>query len=83
MEPPRNKVCGIDIHERFLIATILFRDGMNDTRRFSVALEDCLKFRDWVIKNGCEKVAIESTGNSWHPVHVVSERNIDLIVANA
>ena len=56
---------------------------MKDTRRFSVALEDLLKFRDWVVKNGCEKVAIESTGIYWHPVHAVLEGKIDLIVANA
>src|SRR5512137_2303014 len=46
-------------------------------------LEDLLKFRDWVIANGCEQVAIESTGICWHPVHAVLEGKIDLIVANA
>jgi transposase len=83
MEPQRNKVCGIDVHKRFLIATILSRDGKKDTQRFSVTLEDLLKFRDWVIENGCEQVAIESTGIYWHPVHAVLEGKIDLIVANA
>ena len=36
MELRRNKVCGIDVHKRFLIATILSRDGKKDTQRFSV-----------------------------------------------
>lgn len=83
MELQRNKVCGIDVHKRFLIATILSRDGKKDTQRFSITLEDLLKFRDWVIKNGCEQVAIESTGIYWHPVHSVLEGKIDLIVANS
>ncbi len=83
MELQRNKVCGIDVHKRFLIATILCRDGKKDTQRFSVTLEDLLKFRDWVIENGCEQVAIESTGIYWHPVHSVLEGKIDLIVANS
>jgi transposase len=73
MEPQRNKVCGIDVHKRFLIATILSRDGKKDTKRFSVTLEDLLKFRDWIIENGCEQVAIESTGIYWHPVYAVLE----------
>ena len=51
MELQRNKVCGIDVHKRFLIATILSRDGKKDTQRFSITLEDLLKFRDWVIEN--------------------------------
>jgi hypothetical protein len=61
MESQRNKVCGIDVHKRFLIATILSRDGKKDTQRFSVTLEDLLKFRDWVI-DGCEQVAM----NRWN-----------------
>ena len=57
------------MHKRFLIAAILCRDGKKDTQRFSVTLEDLIKFRDWVIEHGCEPVAIESTGIYWHPVH--------------
>ena len=51
MKPQRNKIYGIDVHKRFLIATIRSQNGMKDTRRFSVALEDLLKFRDWAIEN--------------------------------
>ncbi len=83
MEPQMNKVCGIDVHKRFLIATILSRDGTKEIQRFSATLEDLLTFRDWLIKNGCEQAAIESTGIYWHPVHAVLEGKIDLIVANA
>jgi transposase len=83
MEPQMNKVCGIDVHKRFQIATILSRDGTKEIQRFSATLEDLLTFRDWLIKNGCEQAAIESTGIYWHPVHAVLEGKIDLIVANA
>ena len=83
MEPQMNKVCGIDVHKRFLIATILSRNGTKEIRRFSATLEDLLTFRDWLIENGCEQAAIESTGIYWHPVHAVLEVKIDLIVANA
>ncbi len=43
MEPQRNKVCSIDVHKRFLIATILSRDGNKESKRFSITLADLLR----------------------------------------
>jgi transposase len=83
MEPQRNKVCGVDIHKKFLVATNLSRDGTKDTKRFSMVIDDLLRFRDWVIGNNCEQVALESTSIYWYPIHAVLEGKIDLIVANA
>ncbi len=60
MEQQRNKGCGADIHKRFLIATILSRDGIKITQRFKMTIEKLLKFKEWVKENGCEQVAIES-----------------------
>jgi len=34
METQRNKVCGADIHKKFLVATTLSRDGTKVTKRF-------------------------------------------------
>jgi transposase len=83
MEAQKNKVCGADIHKKFLIATILSRDGTKATKRFGMALDDLLKFKNWVIENGCEQVAVESTGVYWIPIHAILEGTVDLIVANA
>jgi transposase len=83
MELQRNKVCGADIHKKFLVATILSRDGIKITQRFGMTLDDLLKFKSWVIENQCEQVAVESTGVYWIPIHAVLEDAIDLIVANA
>jgi transposase len=46
-------------------------------------LDDLLKFKNWVIENQCEQVAVESTGTYWIPIHSVLEGSVDLIVANA
>jgi hypothetical protein len=62
MEKQRNKVCGADVHKKFLIATILSRDGNKILERFRMNLDDILKFKEWVISNNCEQVAVESTG---------------------
>ncbi len=83
MESQKNKVCGADIHKKFLIATILSRDRIKITKRFGMTIEDLLKFKNWVIENQCEQVAVESTGIYWIPVHSVLEGSVDLIVANA
>ena len=61
MEKQRNKVCGADIHKKFLAATIISRDGIKITKRFGMTLEDLLEFKSWVVENQCEQVAVEST----------------------
>lgn len=83
METQRNKVCGADIHKKFLVATILSRDNTKITERFGMTLDDLLKFKSWVIENQCEQVAVESTGVYWIPLHAVLDGSVDLIVANA
>ena len=82
MTEQRNKVCGVDIHKKFLIATILSRDGTKMQKRFGTDVDDLLNFRDWVIKEYCDCVAIESTGVYWYPVHAVLENKVELILAN-
>lgn len=69
MEKQRNKVCGADIHKKFLVATIISRDGIKMTKRFGMTLEDLLEFKSWVVENQCEQVAVESTGVYWIPIH--------------
>jgi transposase len=83
MEQQKNRVCGADIHKKFLIATILSRDGTTITKRIGMILDDLLKFKNWVIENQCEQIAVESTGTHSIPIYAVLEGSVDLIVANA
>jgi transposase len=83
MENQKDKVCGADIHKKFLIATILSRDGNKITERFGMKLEDIMRFKDWVIENNCEQVVVESTGVYWVPIYTVFEESVEIIVANA
>ena len=78
-----NIVCGADIHQRFLVATILCRDGRTWSNRFLMNLNGLLDFKSWLISHECQKVAVESTGRFWIPVHMILEGSIDVIVANA
>ena len=79
----RNVVCGVDIHKRFLIATILTSTGERITERFSHDLDSLFRFKEWLISHRCERVAVESTGVYWYPVYHILEGTIEVTVANA
>ncbi len=76
------KACGIDIHQAFLVATMLDLAGTKDTRRFSTCIEDLLNLREWLLDIKCQRVAIESTGVYWIPTYTLLEGKIETIVAN-
>jgi len=83
MSMEREVVCGADIHKRFLVATILSRDGQKIQSRFETDLEGLLDFRDWLLAHGCQKLAVESTANYWQPIFQVVANDIDFVLANA
>ncbi len=76
------KACGIDIHQTFLIATILDQAGNKETIRFSTFREELLNMREWILKNRCQRVAIESTGVYWIPTYTLLEGKVETIIAN-
>src|SRR5660398_197180 len=83
METQKNKVCGADIHKKFIMATILSRDENKIRGRFGMILGEIVRFKEWVISNNCEAVAIESTGVYWIPIYTVLEGRVEVILANA
>jgi len=63
--------CGVDVHKKFLVATIIKTEGLEPKyfkKRFSTFINDILRFKQWLIKNGCFDVCMESTGKYWVPV---------------
>ena len=83
MSGKRELACGVDVHNRFIVATILSSDGLKLQDRFETNLEELLRFKDWLKDNGCRKVALESTGNYWLPIYHVLEGSVNFILANA
>ena len=83
MSIEKRKVCGIDVHKSFLVATILDREGSNQTKQVSQDIESLLAFREWVITEGCDSVAFESTGDYWRTLFIVLEDRIPVTVASA
>jgi len=64
--------CGIDVHKKTVVACVLKTDEygeyIDSIKTFSTMTSDLENLRDWLIKENCEKVAMESTGVYWIPV---------------
>jgi transposase len=78
----RNKACGADIHKKIIVATILSSDGTKVEGEFGTTVPELIRFKEWLKKNDCNIVAIESTGTFWQPIYSVLEGSVEVIVAN-
>jgi len=83
MSGKREIACGVDVHNKFIVATILSSDDLKLQDRFDTTLDDLFRFKHWLKENGCHKVAVESTGNYWIPIYNVLEGSVNFILANA
>ncbi len=78
--------CGIDVHKKFLVATIIKTTGglepSYQKERFSTFNNSILKFKHWLLDNQCFDVCMESTGKYWIPVFNLLEDEINVTIAN-
>jgi len=77
--------CGVDVHKRFFIATIITTDGIisrYQRKRFSTFNNQILAFKAWLLENNCRDVCMESTGKYWVPVFNLLEDSINVTIAN-
>jgi len=80
--------CGVDVHKRFLVATIITTptDSLQphyQKKRFSTFNSDLKRFADWLHENACLDVCMESTGKYWVPVfNILEMRGIRVVIAN-
>ena len=78
--------CGVDVHKRFLVATIITTtNGVTPTyqkRRFSTFNKSIREFRQWLLNNNCLDVCMESTGKYYIPIYNLLEDDFRVTVAN-
>lgn len=77
--------CGVDVHKKFLIATILTGDYLIPQckqKHFGTSYRNLLAFRQWLLENDCKDVCMESTGKYWVPVWNVLEGFVHVVIAN-
>ena len=70
--------CGVDVHKKFIVATIAITDKNGITRfiteSFSTLNADLYRFGTWLTGHNCFDVCMESTGKYWIPVFNILEQ---------
>ena len=78
--------CGIDVHKRFVVATLATTNSENvttyQTKQFSTFTDDLLALAFWLKDNNCSEVCMESTGKYWIPIFNVLETSCHVLLAN-
>jgi len=78
--------CGLDVHKKVIVATIVKTDktGVSTYQRksFTTINSDISKFHDWLIENQCLHVCMESTGKYWIPIFNYLEADIDVCLTH-
>lgn len=83
--------CGLDVHRDKIVACLMKGPldcrPMAETKTFSALRGDLEKLKDWLEKEGCHHVAMESTGVYWKPVYTILEDSfngdIEILLVNA
>lgn len=78
--------CGVDVHKNIFVATIVSTDNVGiatyQQKSFSTINYDIKNFHNWLIKNNCYHVCMESTGKYWIPIFNYLESDIDVCLTH-
>lgn len=83
MQTVYERCCGLDIHKKLIVAC--FRNGNKaELRKFDTLTCNIKELGKWLLDNGCQMAAMESTGAYWKPIYNILELlNLDVMVVNA
>jgi transposase len=83
MEVMYTRCCGMDVHKKTVVACLLTEAG-KDVRTFGTMTADLLAMNAWLREQGCQQVAMESTGSYWKPIYNLLEADgLPAMVVNA
>lgn len=77
------KCCGIDVHKDNIVVSIIGKGIKKTTKTFLTFTEDLKSCQTWLLENGIEYGAMESTGVYWKPVFHILADKLKLILVNA
>jgi transposase len=81
------RCCGLDVHQKTVVACVLVTapDGtvQRTVRTFGTMTADLLALNDWLNAQQVEQVALESTGVYWRPVFNLLEADHPILLVNA
>lgn len=77
------RCAGIDVHKKLLV--VCLRIGRRtETREYGTNTGEIREIVRWLQENGCQMIAMESTGSYWKPLYNIFEQeNIPAMVVNA
>jgi transposase len=75
--------CGLDVHEKTVVATIDGEGIVRETRTFDTYTSSLNSLREWLQSNMISHVAMESTGVYWKPVFNILDEGFNVILVNA
>jgi transposase len=83
MEVIYERCCGMDVHKDEIVACLMC-GSRKEIRSYSTVTKSLLELVDWLKNEGCQKVAMESTGVYWKPIYNLLEvSEISTMVVNA
>jgi len=78
--------CGVDVHKNSIAATIVSTQNTGIStyiqETFSTQNYDIERFHQWLIKNQCYHVCMESTGKYWIPIFNYLESDINVCLTH-
>lgn len=87
MEAIVQRGCGLDVHQASIMACVLIGNmeqrPRKQVRQFGTTRRELIALREWLTREQCTHVAMESTGVYWMPVYAELEGHFELVVGNA
>lgn len=83
METVVERGCGLDVHQKTVVACINGNGIKKEIRTYGTMTNDLLKLKEWLKEKGVTQVAMESTGVYWKPIYNILEDGFKVILANA
>src|SRR6478735_2701109 len=75
--------CGLDVHEKTVVATIDGAGLVRETRTFDTYTSSLTDLGEWLQLHEITHVAMESTGVYWKPVFNILDEDFKVILVNA
>lgn len=88
MEAIIQRSCGLDVHKKIIVATILLEqlDGSvtEKTQEFGTTLRECERLSEWLLHHEIQLSVMESTGIFWKSIYAALEKKgLRVSVVNA
>jgi len=81
--PVLERGCGLDVHQKTVVATVQGTDIEVETRTFGTFTSEIMELGIWLNSLGVTHIAMESTGIYWKPIYNILEEDFEIILVNA